>query len=92
MLDPDGKQLVCEIFYLLGTILIFLDLRIQDAYVSNWSWLTTVLTVNLKLPTLKISCLRATGFLKNNPKGQPKNYPQDYFACLKLDEDLIGSY
>ena len=28
LLDPDGKQLVCEIFYLLGTILIFLDLRI----------------------------------------------------------------
>ena len=28
LLDPDGKQLVCEVFYLLGTILIFLDLRI----------------------------------------------------------------
>ena len=28
LLDQDGKQLVCEVFYLLGTILIFLDLRI----------------------------------------------------------------
>lgn len=31
LLDPDGKQLVCEVFYLLGTILIFLDLRIPGS-------------------------------------------------------------
>ena len=35
LLDPDGKQLVCELFYLLDAILIFLDLRIPGVYVNN---------------------------------------------------------
>ena len=83
----------CEIFYLLGTILIFLDLRIpgrirEQLVVAHYRSHGESQVTNLE-EVVKLT--RATGFLKNNPKGQPKNYPQDYFARLKLDEDLISA-
>jgi WASH complex subunit strumpellin len=92
LLDADGKQLVCEVFYLLGTILIFLDLRIPGIireqlivghYRSHGESQVTNFDQVCKL-------MRSTGYVKGDRKATPKTYPQDYFSRLSLDHDLLN--
>jgi WASH complex subunit strumpellin len=92
LLDPDGKQLVCEVFYLLGTILILLDLRIPGIireqlivghYRSHGESQVTNFDQVCKL-------MRSTGFVEGDRKLTPKTYPQDYFSRLNLDHDLLN--
>ena len=33
---------------------------------------------------------RQTGFIANDAKATPKTYPQEYFARIKLDSDLLS--
>ena len=89
-LDQDGKQLVCEVFYLLGTILIFLDLRIpgltrEQLIVGHYRTHGESQVTNFD-EVCKL--MRATGHMNGDRKATPKTYPQDYFSRLKLDHDL----
>ena len=91
LLDPDGKQLVCEVFYLLGTILLFLDLRIpglvrEQLVVAHYRSHGESQVTNFE-QVCKLC--RHTGFVINDRKATPKTYPQDYFARLKLDDELM---
>jgi WASH complex subunit strumpellin len=91
LLDQDGKQLVCEVFYLLGTILLFLDLRIpglirEQLVVAHYRSHGESQVTNFE-EVCKLC--RQTGFVKNDAKLTPKTYPQDYFSRLKLDDELL---
>eukprot|EP00095_Tigriopus_kingsejongensis_P005223 maker-scaffold585_size130225-snap-gene-0.19 protein:Tk05223 transcript:maker-scaffold585_size130225-snap-gene-0.19-mRNA-1 annotation:"Strumpellin" len=90
-LDPDGKQLLAESLYILGVMLLLIDLHLEGSirerllvayyrYSGQHADQTHVDDI--------CKLLRSTGFSKSNPK-RPTNYPHSYFERIQLPKTFV---
>ena len=89
LMDPEGKQLVCESIYLYGVMLLLLDIRIpgparEKMIVAYYRYKGSALLTNIDGVC---RLCRDTGFTATGKR--PAAYPEDYFARIPLDKDLV---
>jgi WASH complex subunit strumpellin len=87
--NNDGKQLMCEIYYLLGVMLLLLDYKVGGK-VREYLIVSYIRYKGAgEQHTVEISSLfRDTGFRVDGKL--PEQYPVAYFSRPKLDRELIG--
>lgn len=86
LLDYDGKQLLCEALYLLGVILLTLDLNIEGPVrermlVAYYRYSAHRSTSDSSIDDV-CNLVRSTGFLGNTKR--PANYPEEFFKRTKI--------
>jgi|EP00945_MAST-04E_sp_MAST-4E-sp1_P006604 WASH complex subunit strumpellin len=89
LLDKDGRQLLCEAVYLLGAILLLLDLRIPGPIREKIIVAYYRYQGESRMTNFEDVCrlCKATGFI---PGGKvPSGYPEDYLARVDIDEDVV---
>jgi len=89
IMDTDGKQLMCEALYLYGCMLLLLDMRIPGPARERMIVAYYRHKGNVQLLNFDAVCrlCRDTGFRVNEKR--PNNYPDDYFARIPIDPELI---
>ncbi|XP_044738759.1 WASH complex subunit 5 [Chrysoperla carnea] len=94
LLDFEGKQLLCEVLYLYGVMLLIVDLHIEGIVRERLliSYLRYSGQRNNSSSNVDDVCklLRSTGFVSNPTSGKrPANYPENYFSRIKIDPVFI---
>ncbi|CUG56406.1 strumpellin-like protein, putative, partial [Bodo saltans] len=89
LVNNDGKQLLCEIFYLYGVMLLLLDYKIGGKVREH----LIVSYIRYKgageQHTVEITSMcRATGYVLDKPL--PESYPVQYFNRVPVDKEMIG--
>ena len=86
--DSDGKQMIAEIYYLYGVILLLLDYRIGGK-VREYLIVSYLRYIGLHEHNTTDICnlFKDTGFKPN--RELPKYYPAAYFNRVKLDYDIV---
>lgn len=95
LMDVNGKQLLCEALYLYGCMLLLLDMRIPGlarekmivAYSRHRGQASSLSSSTLTNFTQVCKLCRDTGY--NHTSKRPSNYPDDYFARIQIDTDLV---
>eukprot|EP01116_Phalansterium_solitarium_P008575 TRINITY_DN22505_c0_g1_i1.p1 TRINITY_DN22505_c0_g1~~TRINITY_DN22505_c0_g1_i1.p1 ORF type:complete len:1148 (-),score=576.86 TRINITY_DN22505_c0_g1_i1:152-3595(-) len=90
LLNTDGKQLIAEAVFLYGIMLTLLDEVIEGAVRERL--LVSYLRYKGKIdePNFDEVCrlVRSTGHVPGSPRN-PANYPEEYFARIKLPPHLV---
>lgn len=89
LVNQDGKQLMCEIFYLFGVMLLLLDYKIGGR-VREYLIVSYIRYKGAgEQHTVEITSMcRNTGFMKD--QRLPDQYPVAYFNRVPVDKELIG--
>ena len=94
LVHPDGKQLMCEIHYLLGVMLLLMDVKFGEK-VREYLIISYIRYRGASdQQTVEVAGLfRSTGFHRS--KKPPNGYPEKYFARVQqvdtaLIENLVG--
>jgi WASH complex subunit strumpellin len=88
LVHPDGKQLMCEIYYLFGVMLLLMDMKMPGkireylivAYV-RYKGAGDQATVDVA------HMCRSTGLLQNGER--PNRYPEKLFGRVPVDREVI---
>ncbi|XP_046735927.1 WASH complex subunit 5 isoform X3 [Diprion similis] len=91
MLSEEGKQLMCEVVYLYGVMLLLVDLHFEGPIRERL--LVSYYRYNVQhISTTRVDdvcvLLRSTGF-SNAPFKRPANYPEAYFKRISLNTLLV---
>ena len=92
MQQPEGKKLLCESIYLMGTMLLLMDFKIpgtvrERILVSYYRYKGNAIIEHINdVCTL----CRRTGFSWDNLQGKPANYPEDYFMRCPIPVDIVS--
>lgn len=89
LVSNDGKQLLCEVFYLYGVMLLLLDYKIGGKVREH----LIVSYIRYKgageQHTVEITSMcRSTGYVLDKPL--PDAYPVQYFNRVPVDKEIIG--
>lgn len=89
LMDPEGKQLMCEALYLYGCMLLLMDMRIpgparERMIVAYYRYKGAALLTNIDAVC---RLCRDSGFSMNGKR--PANYPEDMFSRIPIDRELI---
>ncbi|XP_065218583.1 WASH complex subunit 5 [Planococcus citri] len=88
--NGEGKQLLCEMLYLYGVMLLLLDIHIdgmirERLLVSYYRYCAQHYTGRTTVDDV-CKLMRSTGF---GTSKRPQDYPVDYFKRIQINEDLI---
>lgn len=89
LVSNDGKQLLCEVFYLYGVMLLLLDYKIGGKVREH----LIVSYIRYKgageQHTVEITSMcRSTGYVADKPL--PDSYPVAYFNRVPVDKEVVG--
>lgn len=89
LVNNDGKQLLCEVFYLYGVMLLLLDYKIGGKVREH----LIVSYIRYKgageQNTVEITSMcRSTGYVYDKPL--PEQYPVSYFNRIAIDKEVVG--
>ena len=91
LLNVDGRQLMCEAFYLLGVILLLLDVRIpgpmREALIVSHVRIAGE-GATQELESVARVC-KSSGYLPTSPPRRPASYPEAYFERLPVPAALV---
>ncbi len=91
LLNVDGRQLMCEAFYLLGVILLLLDARIpgpmREALIVSHVRIAGE-GATQELESVARVC-KSTGFLPTNPPRRPAAYPEAFFERVPVPSNVV---
>ena len=89
LLDKDGRQLMCEAVYLLGAILLLLDLRIPGLTRERIIVAYYRYQGESRLTNFDEVCrlCKVSGFQLGGKV--PKGYPEEFLARVEIDEDVV---
>jgi WASH complex subunit strumpellin len=92
LLDPEGKQLMCEALYLWGVMLLLMDRRLpgpirERLIIAHYRHKgeSTLVPIN-DLATL----CRSTGFDPAQPSERPPEYPCSFFGRCPLPQEFLA--
>ena len=89
LVNQDGKQLLCEVFYLYGVMLLLLDYKIGGK-VREYLIVSYIRYKGAgEQNTVEISSMcRNTGYIYDKPL--PEQYPVAYFNRVPIDKEVVG--
>ncbi|XP_026671210.1 WASH complex subunit 5 isoform X2 [Ceratina calcarata] len=91
MLNEEGRQLMCEMVYLYGVMLLLVDYHfdgpIRERLLVSYYRYNTQRSPFTKVDDICM-LLRSTGFSKTS-NYRPPNYPEDYFKRVPLNDSMI---
>ncbi|XP_067928374.1 WASH complex subunit 5-like [Watersipora subatra] len=93
LLNEDGKQLLCEVLYLYGVILLVVDMKVEGLVrekmlVSYHRYSAQNASVNSNIDDV-CKLLRSTGYSTQPGAKQPVNYPVSYFQRIPVNAEFV---
>ncbi len=91
--NTEGKQLVAEAVYLLGTMLLLLDRKVPGPVRERMLVAVYRYRGPAEVPLIDDVCklLASSGFLAGQQQAIPKDYPEAFFARAKLEPNFINA-
>ncbi|XP_053393927.1 WASH complex subunit 5-like isoform X1 [Mercenaria mercenaria] len=95
LLNNDGKQLMCEILFLYGVMLLIIDMKIEGTIrermmVSYYRYSAQKASAGDSNIDDVLKLLRSTGYSSAAGAKRPPNYPESYFARVPVDDEFIN--
>lgn len=95
LLNGDGKQLMCEVLFLYGVMLLVIDMKIDGTVrerilVSYYRYSAQKAAAGDSNIDDVCKLLRSTGFQTAPGAKRPPNYPESYFSRVPINSEFVN--